>query len=382
MARITDKKAWLEERRTGLGGSDIAKICNLSKWGSAIDVYLDKKGKAPEIPTTLRMEIGTDLEPTVTRKFIECADRECIEYTATIHGQGDKSFMLGDLDRIVVEPWQDKYEMVAKLEKGDLSCVESILECKTASRTDDWYDDQGNLVVPEYYKTQVLWYMGLIPSCKRVYVAVIFTGLDCKFDYLCVERKDSVVNALVDYAGKWWRETVMCEDEQAVLAKLVAEAPSIKEVVAIYPESDPEKTVTATPDILAKIEESNKLKSEIEEFEAQIVYTDPETGKGLTREGRIDAIEADIAKSMGEAEVLVAEDGITPLVTFKKGKDTVKDIVDWEAVARELVTKLNGTPEQLAEIAESHTQKGVVTRRGSRPVRFVKPKVKKAAKKK
>lgn len=39
-------KEWLQYRRMGIGGSDIAAICGLSKWRSSMHVYLEKLGEA------------------------------------------------------------------------------------------------------------------------------------------------------------------------------------------------------------------------------------------------------------------------------------------------------------------------------------------------
>ena len=370
MATITDEKrsAWLEERKQGLGGSDIAKICGLSKWGHGIDVWLDKTGKKEPQPSTLRMELGNVLEPFVVELFMRETGKHCIEYQACIHGTGDKACMLGNLDRVVVEEWQNIDEMVARLTAGDLSCIESILECKTCARLDDWYDEDGNFKIPEYYKTQILWYMGLIPSCKRVYVATLCTGIDCKFDFICIERNDKVVDGLVAYGVNWWKENVAAltpENESEIMAKLCDEATSVKEVVEIYPHSNPESEIKADDEVIAALDEYKKLNKEIKDFEAQVVTED-----GLNREDRMEELKTAITKAMGEKEILVSGEGEgrQVLAIFKSGKDTVADVTDWKAVAEGIAETL-GEPakELLDELVKKHTQYGKVTRRGSRP---------------
>jgi predicted phage-related endonuclease len=49
---------WLDYRRKGIGGSDIAAICGLSKWEKAIHVYLEKIGEAPETEMSEAAEWG------------------------------------------------------------------------------------------------------------------------------------------------------------------------------------------------------------------------------------------------------------------------------------------------------------------------------------
>ena len=39
-----DHALWLEERRKGIGGSDVAAIMGLSPWKTAYQVYQDKRG--------------------------------------------------------------------------------------------------------------------------------------------------------------------------------------------------------------------------------------------------------------------------------------------------------------------------------------------------
>jgi predicted phage-related endonuclease len=39
---------WLQYRRNGIGGSDLAAICGISKYKTLLNVYLEKLGEAPE----------------------------------------------------------------------------------------------------------------------------------------------------------------------------------------------------------------------------------------------------------------------------------------------------------------------------------------------
>lgn len=67
--------SWHRWRGAGIGSSDAAKICNLSPYGKARDVYLDKilqkRGRpAKRLFTNSAMRRGTNLEPKI-RKYIE-----------------------------------------------------------------------------------------------------------------------------------------------------------------------------------------------------------------------------------------------------------------------------------------------------------------------
>ena len=44
------REAWLDRRRAGIGGSDVAALLGLSRWKTPLDVFLDKTGRSEPIP--------------------------------------------------------------------------------------------------------------------------------------------------------------------------------------------------------------------------------------------------------------------------------------------------------------------------------------------
>ena len=42
---FADREQWLEVRKGGIGGSEVAAICGLSKWESAYTLWLRKTGR-------------------------------------------------------------------------------------------------------------------------------------------------------------------------------------------------------------------------------------------------------------------------------------------------------------------------------------------------
>ena len=64
--------AWLTERRSGIGGSDIAGIAGISPWASPWSVWASKVGLAADSAPdewTPSMRLGTDLEPVIGEWF-------------------------------------------------------------------------------------------------------------------------------------------------------------------------------------------------------------------------------------------------------------------------------------------------------------------------
>lgn len=62
---LTD--AQLEQRRHGLGSSEIAAVCGLSDWRSPLDVWLEKTGRREPFAGNANTELGQLLEPKIAR---------------------------------------------------------------------------------------------------------------------------------------------------------------------------------------------------------------------------------------------------------------------------------------------------------------------------
>lgn len=62
---ITDKEAWLKEKETTVGSSEIAAVMGLSKFQSQLGLYMQKKKITPAIETNGYMRIGLALEPVI-----------------------------------------------------------------------------------------------------------------------------------------------------------------------------------------------------------------------------------------------------------------------------------------------------------------------------
>ena len=63
------RAAWLEGRRTGIGGSDVAAVLGLNPWKTPLDVWNDKLGLSEDKGMSEPAYWGTVLEDTVAREF-------------------------------------------------------------------------------------------------------------------------------------------------------------------------------------------------------------------------------------------------------------------------------------------------------------------------
>ena len=65
-----ERKDWLDVRKTGIGGSDVAAVLGISPWKSPLDVFLDKTGKSAPEPENDAMYWGTRLETLVANNSL------------------------------------------------------------------------------------------------------------------------------------------------------------------------------------------------------------------------------------------------------------------------------------------------------------------------
>lgn len=126
---------WLEQRESGIGGSEVASILGLSPYTSALTLFYQKLGLIDPPPTTMPMLLGNLLEPGIVEAFRR-------EYpTIKVHHE-NLTFASYEDPRFRANP-----DAIIEDQNGNLS----ILEIKFTSQY--WTE------IPQHYRYQVLWYM-------------------------------------------------------------------------------------------------------------------------------------------------------------------------------------------------------------------------------
>jgi len=97
---IESREEWLNNRKKGVGGSDIAAIVGLDPYKSALDVYLDKVGEAEPVQDNDFMKAGRYMEPVVAEMFQDETGLQLITMPSTI--TGSKPHYLASVDRCVL----------------------------------------------------------------------------------------------------------------------------------------------------------------------------------------------------------------------------------------------------------------------------------------
>ncbi len=284
---------WLNERKRGVGGSDVGKVLGVSEWGTAVDVWMEKTGRTAPVEQTEAMWFGTEMEDAVARRYAAETGVEIVRHN--FMAVDEDCHLLGNIDRLVkpTESGLAAYQGEVRTELG--------LECKTSSQS-PWED------VPLHYQAQVQTYMALHPSIQRFDVAASFYGFAKAFKVYHVERDDEVIESIREAVKAFWEKHVIPD---------VPPTPTCEaDCKAIWKASNPLRKVYATDEVAKAVKSFKDMQARIKELEACAAD-----------------VKASIMAAMEDGEILVAPDG-AKLVTWKSNKATRK--TDWQAVAKAL----------------------------------------------
>jgi putative phage-type endonuclease len=173
---------WLADRRAGIGGSDAATILGVGKYGSQLDVWLDKTGRKPAIEQTEPMWWGNALEEIIARRYSEVTGRALWKPNRVMQ-HPDHPLILGTPDRLVI---------------GQSRGVE--IKNVGAHAAHEW-GRPGTDEVPHYYAIQCLHYMA-ITGFPVWDVAALFGGN--KLGIYTVARDPEFEVTIIRRLLEWW----------------------------------------------------------------------------------------------------------------------------------------------------------------------------------
>lgn len=263
---------WLDIRRKGIGGSDVAAIIGANPYKTPLDIFNDKLQLGENEDSQSRYAYwGTKLEDVVASEFAEKTGLKIQRVNYVLSNQ-DNPWMMANLDRAVVNPDIAKRVAINKPEKvketGLLLSTDIGLECKTASvyNSDDWGPSQLDEIlagdvfsdhkIPLYYETQVQWYMA-VTGMKTFYLAVLLGGND--FRVYLIHRDDELISALVSMCKDFWDNHVM-----KALPPDPVNAEDVKKLFA----KDSGDMIEATNDDSVLVGELRNIEAEIKKLKA------------------------------------------------------------------------------------------------------------------
>lgn len=180
---------WLEYRKQGIGGSDVAAIVGLSRFKSSFSVYLDKIGELPPLEDNPQMKAGRVMEPVIADWFTEETGIKCQEQK-WIFQHAEHPFMLANIDRWIPG------------ENAGLEIKNTSEYCRK-----DWFD--GNTeIIPTEYQLQANHYMA-VTNADKWYVAVLIGGWD--FQWRIIERDERLIKNLIAIEKNFWENHVQAK---------------------------------------------------------------------------------------------------------------------------------------------------------------------------
>lgn len=178
------REEWLQERMTGIGGSDAGTILGVNKWKSKTQLFFEKTN--PEMIQEISndaIHFGNVLEDVVAEEFAERTGKKVRRDNRMLR-HPEHHFMTANLDRVVV---------------GE----KALLECKTTSQynAEQWEDDN----VPAQYLCQIQHYMA-VTGFEKAYIAVLIGGQS--FIWKEIERDDELIQIIIDAEKDFWENNV------------------------------------------------------------------------------------------------------------------------------------------------------------------------------
>lgn len=260
----SESKTWLAERRTGIGGSDVAGILGLSKWTTPLQVYLDKIGQAPESEDNAPMKWGRYLEPVIRQAYSDETGRTV--RTMDMIRSPVRPFMLANIDGFTDDG--------------------RLLEVKTA-RTGEGWGEPGTDQIPTAYMLQVQHYLE-VTGFEFADVAVLIGGSDFRIYEVGVDPE--LVHLIIEAESEFWRRVQERDPPPPI---------SVADAIARWGGASRADMVQASEEAMAAVGRLKAVKlgrAELDEIE--------ESAKAV------------ILRELGERDTLVGPDGKT-LATWK-----------------------------------------------------------------
>lgn len=263
---------WVESRRKGIGGSDVAAVLGLSKYKTPLDIYYQKIDGVRQ-PENQAMFAGKLLEPVVAEWYAKDSGRTVVrDNKIRIHKDFD--FLIANLDRVILP------------QNGE---GRGILEIKTAGvyAAKYWQEEP-----PVEYVCQIQHYFDVTGYTWGEF-AVLIGGQE--FKRYPIERDDEFIRLKNERLTAFWYDHI---------EKQVPPEPSTpEEVEQLYPVSAG-KVIEARPEtyqVYAELKEKRELLKQLET--------------------EVEEREKQIKMALRDAEVL-ASNGV-PLITWKQSKSSI-----------------------------------------------------------
>lgn len=241
------REDWLQLRKRGIGGSDAAVACGLSRWKSRLMLYLEKTRAEVDETNTECMYWGTVMEPVLRQEFAKRTGFK-VQEIPFMFAYREYPWMLANIDGLVTEPDGTK----------------ALLEIKTANgfKAKEWEDG-----LPQEYYIQIQHYLAVC-DLPKAWVAVLIGVND--FRYFPIGRDEETIQLIIALEAEFWSYV----EKQA---QPPVDEKSGDGLAMLYPKSDSKTTIILPEEadnlIAVHMEIMNvldQLKPELEKCENQL----------------------------------------------------------------------------------------------------------------
>jgi putative phage-type endonuclease len=229
-----DQAQWLDERRKGIGGSDVAAILGLSPFKTAYQVYQEKRKEIADWEGNETTDWGKRMEPAIRQWYSDQTGR-AVRLPDKIMYHQKYPFMLASLDGFTDD--------------------RRIVEIKTTRSSKGW-GEPGTNEIPDYYAVQVHHYM-IVTGFEVADVPVsIAGGSPALYE---VEADKELSDMIIEAEAAFWQRIQDGNPPDPV---------TYADAVARFGKVKSEGIVTASPMAEGAVDELRRIKSLITIYEA------------------------------------------------------------------------------------------------------------------
>ena len=225
---------WLQDRMTGVGGSDAAAVLGLSKYKTPLQVYLEKRGEVTSQPDNENMLWGRVLEPVIRQQYAE-RNQRTVRLPEQMIRHPKYEFMIANVDGVTDDS--------------------RLVEIKTARNATEW-GESGSDQVPQAYLIQVQHYLA-VTALPVADVAVLIGGSDYRQYEIPADRE--LQDMIIEGEAVFWAN---------VLSGTAPAPVTYADALALYGKASTAQSVEATPEVLKAIEVLRATKDAIKTLEA------------------------------------------------------------------------------------------------------------------
>lgn len=283
--RPATHQEWLDQRKLGIGSSEVGTILGVNPWETPYQLWRRKTGRDPQVEENDAMRWGHYLENAIAQAFQDETGKQIIKASA-----GDWLAVDKERDYLRVSP--DRTYWIGDSRRAT---DKGILECKSTSLKID------EETVPQHWFCQLMYQLGVMGLPEGHLAWFITTNRT--FGYMHVQFDRDFYDFMVSELDRFWNVNLKQDTEPDIV--------TIDDVLLKYPKSEPGKVMEVTDDLLADIDELKLLKPQLD---------------ALTKKKK--EIEDRIKTAMLDAETLclpgTLESNPKAVVTYKSAKDSTK----------------------------------------------------------